>query len=614
MYVELYIVIFVLEAFSMLCPHCGRWNRETLPKCFYCGYDFAALQKNSINGTDAKPSPEASSAVIYSISPDGVNSSPRPDEKDMLAREMQSFHSRRKRGEDQQSRIRQEVAASSGMHTTRSVRYDTQESSNPSEPADMNIPVPVQGSFTETAEAPSFKRNIPPSNEPDSDDPSDSQPLWSDDFNSRPRAKGMYKYRMKHVHLFGARRFFSAAAVITILAALLFVGYHYILLPALSHQSDTEETKAEVIPSILNDMAAHTVRIPADEGAQIYIKELRKSYIAAGGYAEFTVADYVWYELESNIESETMEVSLTPYIKTSAGEQKLLDTINYTIEIPLSPLVLVSPDTDYTEVSTSPYNVQFRVAQNSSVFINGEDYSSYVNTRDGYISYNAQVSAIGENRIEIVVNCQYYRQNKKTIILYRAPQDIPLELDSTLGDTSAFDTMTIRGTTLPGVTLSIGTAYEDLNTEELNTRGKFSFKAKFTKIGTNDIIIRVEKDGLYSELIKKVYYVPYASTYTPKAWPMDSANYIDFLNNTNMRVSRTQIYVCIGTITEILSGKPQLALMDTGTDGSERLVLLENMSGETWEVGGRYRVYADAYGIYDGKPRLVGRYTYGVKN
>ena len=50
--------------------------------------------------------------------------------------------------------------------------------------------------------------------------------------------------------------------------------------------------------------------------------------------------------------------------------------------------------------------------------------------------------------------------------------------------------------------------------------------------------------------------------------------------------------------------------MDTGTEGSERLVLLENMSTDVWEVGERYRIYADAYGIYDGKPRLVARYTY----
>ena len=78
-----------------------------------------------------------------------------------------------------------------------------------------------------------------------------------------------------------------------------------------------------------------------------------------------------------------------------------------------------------------------------------------------------------------------------------------------------------------------------------------------------------------------------------------------------MRVARTQSYLCQGTIVEILSNKPQLALMDTDeSEGGERLVLLENMSSDTWVVGERYRVYADAYGVYDGKPRLVGRYTY----
>ena len=105
--------------------------------------------------------------------------------------------------------------------------------------------------------------------------------------------------------------------------------------------------------------------------------------------------------------------------------------------------------------------------------------------------------------------------------------------------------------------------------------------------------------------------MPYSSTYTPKAWPMDATNYIEYLNNTAMRVARTQIYLCQGTIVEILSNKPQLALMDTDeSEGGERLVLLENMSSDTWVVGERYRVYADAYGVYDGKPRLVGRYTY----
>ena len=600
----------------MICPQCGRWNRDTLPVCFYCGSKILIPSSNGASSDEqdaAAVDIVPSSSVIYKVSESSTSAVPRPDEKDMLAREMQSFHSRRKRGEAQQRRIRQAASDAEKIHTTRSIRYGSEKAPSFSGETKDAGRLSEQPDRPISPAAPSFSRNLPQFSDDDMEDLPEYQPLWSDDFRPRPRAKGMSKYRMKHVHVFGIRRFLPTLSIFVIVAALLAAGYYFVLLPYLSRQDDLPAATTEIIPSILNDMAAHTIRIPADDGSQIYIKELRKSYISTGGFVEFTVADYIWYELESDIQDETMDVELTPYIKTSTGEQKLLDTIHYTIEIPLSPLVLVSPDTEYTEVSTSPYNLQFRVAQNSSVFINGEDYSSYVNTRDGYISYNAQVSAIGENRIEIVVNCQYYRQNKKTIILYRAPQDIPLELDSTLGDTSAFDTMTIRGTTLPGVTLSIATGYENLDISELSTRGKFSFNAKFITIGTNDIIIRVEKDGLSSELVKKVYYVPYASTYTPKAWPMDAANYIDFLNNTSTRVSRTQIYVCIGTITELLSGKPQLALMDTGTDGSERHVLIENMSGETWEVGGRYRVYADAYGIYDGKPRLVGRYTYDVK-
>ena len=95
---------------------------------------------------------------------------------------------------------------------------------------------------------------------------------------------------------------------------------------------------------------------------------------------------------------------------------------------------------------------------------------------------------------------------------------------------------------------------------------------------------------------------------------MDAANYIDFLNNLDYRVEHTQKYLCEGVIVEILSSKPQLALMNVGTESTERLVLIENMSSDTWVVGERYRVYADAYGVYDGKPRLIGRYTYLPKN
>ena len=591
----------------MRCPQCGRWNRATLPQCFYCGAALPAPAQE--NAPEASPDlPKPSSTVIYTVDQDGMRTAPSPDAHDTLAKEMQSFHVRRKRGEEQQRRILRETAQEGlSPATTRSVRVEAESAPLYAAPIQEAIEngVPEGHVRPGAIPAPKFTRNIPHYGE---DATLEDQPLWSDERYSHGQRSA------RHVQMYGLRRFFPYLAVLLIALAVAAAGYQFLLRPLLDRQPEENVSQVEIIPSLLGDMAAHTIRIPAEEGAQIYVKELRKSYIVTGGYAEITVADYTWYELNSTIEEATMEVTLTPYIKTSAGEQKLMDVITYVIEIPLSPLTLVTPDTEFLEVSTSPYNIRFRVAQNSTVFINGEDYSSYVNTQDGYISYNALVATIGHNIIEIVVNCQYYRQNKKTITLYRAPQDIPLELSATLGNTSANQTMEIRGTTMPGANLYIESEYINLNTSELTSYGNFSFDAVFRKIGNNTITIVAEKDGLKTTLKKDVYYVPYASTYTPKAWAMDATNYLDFLNNLNTRVARTQIYECIGTITEILSTKPQLALMDTGTEGSERLILLENMSTDTWEVGERYRVYADAYGIYDGKPRLVARYTYRPRN
>lgn len=600
----------------MKCPQCGHWNRATLEKCFYCAAPLPIPDQqaeSNIWRNENSTVPKAPTTVIYSVD-NNDRTMPRPDERDILAGEMQSLMERRKRGEEQQRRIRSQLIADGYAPTSRSIHTQARPAHLYEEIDDREAQALLEDQGLHADAYP-----VTPLQEPaqydDFEEPPAYQPLWDDSYRPRPRAHGMSPRRMRHVRSFGLWRILPYFAIVLLVAALLACGYLFIIKPARDNPQPTLQDQAIISSSILNDMAAHTILIPAEEGAQIYIKELRKSYIVTGGYATVEVPDYQWYELDNTIDTPTLDVTLTPYIKTSAGEQKLMDTITYTIDVPLSPITLVTPDTTYSEVSTSPYVIKFRVEQNSTVYINGEDYSSFVNTQDGYISYNATVQAIGENNFEIVVNCQYYRENRITLTLYRAPQDIPLELSSTLGSTSANNLMTIRGTTIPGATITISSPYQDLDTSSLNTTGDFSFSAKFDKIGTNAIVITAEKDGHSATLTKEVYYVPYASTYTPKAWPMDATNYIEYLNNSATRVARTQIYLCQGTIVEILSSKPQLALMDTDeSESGERLVLLENMSSDTWVVGERYRVYADAYGIYDGKPRLVGRYTYEPLN
>ena len=62
-----------------------------------------------------------------------------------------------------------------------------------------------------------------------------------------------------------------------------------------------------------------------------------------------------------------------------------------------------------------------------------------------------------------------------------------------------------------------------------------------------------------------------------------------------------------------LSEQPQIAVVDTGKNGTEQLAAIENKSLETWKLGGSYRIFADASGLYDAMPLLVGRYTYIVE-
>ena len=603
----------------MKCPQCGRWNRASLNRCFYCAHDLPVQDieetqnwKNKQENSQ-KSMPQGSATILYEVDDETGRAIPRPDERDLLARDMQSLHVRRKRGEEQMRQVQQHSAQSGYVPPTHSVGQQGSLFSNYEEVTEEEM----QGLEPEGEVRPDAIRVQPRSTFHDDYDATyhlrDQQiPLY----DSVPRQSRIYSpiSRRSRRRGLGLRRFLPVLSVLFILISLSLCAWLFIIRPSLENQEPPLQEQVRITATIFDDMAAHTIDIPAPEGSQIYIKELKKSYIVTGGYASITVTDYTWYELKNDIDQPTMDVTLTPYIKTSAGEQKLMDKITYTIDIPLSPITLITPDTTYVEVSTSPYLIQFEVEQNSIVTINGVDYSSFVNTQNGKISYNATVPAVGVNEFIIEVQCEYYRKNTVTLKIYRAPQDVPLELDPTLGSQSADVNMTIKGTTIPGATITVASPHTNLNTSTLSATGNFSFEAIFNKIGTNVITIVAEKDGLRTELNKEVYYVPYSSTYTPKAWAMDSAGYIEYLNNVDLRVSRTQIYLCEGEITQIVSHKPQLAIMDTDpSPESERLVMLENMSSETWTVGQSYRVYADAYGVYNGMPRLVGRYTYPPK-
>ena len=195
--------------------------------------------------------------------------------------------------------------------------------------------------------------------------------------------------------------------------------------------------------------------------------------------------------------------------------------------------------------------------------------------------------------------------------LYREPQEIPLDLAADTYTSTTLQTLEISCTTLPGATVDVLSDHTDLNITDLASTGEFSFYAVFNEIGDNTITITASYPGKKTTVVNYViYYVPTASVYSAKAWPLSSAEYSELVGNITYRAEHNQVYVVMAPLAYIVSDKPQMGVFYTSDDGKSQPVLVENFTKTTWQVGTYYRIYADAYGTYDGMPWLCGRYTY----
>ena len=429
-------------------------------------------------------------------------------------------------------------------------------------------------------------------------------------------------------------RFFLSAAIFLLCCAIvgaggLFAARKYIEQQGLQKRADSD-THVEVTATTVDGLPAHTLTIYGKENATVYLREMQSSYVIADGKIEVTVPDYMWYDTESStfatpVETDTMDVTITPFIRYSQeGDQYQLDPIQFTIDVPLSQIYLLNPSTIRAEVGVSIYEVRINVEPGSTVIIDGTNVSTLIR-ETGNVSKNVQVLPVGDNTISISVKSKYCRENKMEVTLYREPQEIPLELDATVLVEWNYEPITnekyaaasdeerakmqrpsIGGTMLPGATIHVDFPHENLSVDSVN--GKFTFNPLFSSLGNNDVVIRASYEGKKDAVITHtVYYMPNADIYTRRAWDLN-AQYTDLINYINIR--KGTIYMGIGTVERIISTAPQMAIMNIGTDTFEKRIMIENSSKTTWAVGEKYRIYGEAYGLYDTMPRLTVRYTY----
>ena len=590
----------------MKCPECGLWNRASMPHCIQCG---APLNIDGAGRPAWKDTlKDATPGTKYLRADEFGQMDVTPDPRDSLAREMQELKERKAEGAALKESLARQRRGTPGVvvdsETTRTPpsRVDQARKENTIVLRRTSAGAEAEAREREARHRVRFMDDTGVFVEPRTYDPlgpatiSASSPTWSPE-------------RRRDTH--GKHGALKVLMLLLLIGALGIGGYftwdHFFGATARME----EDSGAIVTASLLDGLAAHTILIPGEEGTMIYIRELHASYVVSGGFATVEVADHTWYDNLEGTLDETMDVTLTPFLKASAGKQTPLTPVTYSISIPLSPITLESPDSLRTVVSTTMSTIKIVVRPGSRVTVNGSNVSDTVSSETGEMSYNATVQPIGNNVFDIVVRSPYCRDNSISVVLYRAPQEIPLDL--AVGTYGATDSkiMKVTATTLPGAYVEVTTPHSDLDITNLDTTGKFSFNAIFDKIGDNTISISSSYPGKKTSVVEHtVYYLPPADEYTVKAWPLTPEGYSELLSNIAVRAERGQVYVVKGVVQYSISDKPQRVVINTSEDGKSQPVVVQNYTKIHWEVGTYYRIYADVYSSYNSMPWLNARYTY----
>ena len=600
----------------MKCPECGQWNRASMPHCIKCGAPLNIDEVSRLQWKDTLKDGGPSTAYLRADEFGQVDAT--PDNRDKLAGEMQDLKKRKREGAERQSRLSRQ----SSSRTAPEVIVTEETTSRTRKVTHDNMPltaVRVQPTIRDESlrrEESENRHRVRFMNE---------NGVFAESRTYDPIPVGGYSQGTGSWHLAGPLgkniaqpaekkhiflKILLVLAILAVIGAAGWFGYQYLSAgsePAINHDAIISASFDE------DGLPAHTILIPGEEGTTIYIKELHSSYVVTNGFATIEVVDHTWYDNVEGALDETMDVTLTPFLKTSAGRQSPLPLVTYQITIPLSPISLEYPESLRTTVATTMHPIRIKVRPGSRVIVNDkEDCSDSVNNETGELNYNAIVQPIGDNVYTFAVRSRYCREQTISVVLYREKQDLVLDLAPNTISTTNEDHMKVSAQTEPGAYVTISTPHTDLNTTDMDKSGNFYFYAVFDKIGYNTITINATHEGRSVTVNHEVYYLPNESIYSPKAWGLDAAGYSELLNNMPARIKNGQIYVIMGTVDHEEESKPQRVVIYTSEDGKSQPVVVEipRAMSKHLEIGHYYRIYADVTSSYNSMPVLTARYVH----
>ena len=397
--------------------------------------------------------------------------------------------------------------------------------------------------------------------------------------------------------------------------AVIGVGIYKLVFWIDSYQITRLYTRGEYTPTrneveMEDGRKGHALIFYGEDGDRVFLPEINECLSICGGIARLEIADSDWFG--SNVdEYARAEICFSPILVKENGKEIRLPNIEYEVEVPESPLRVVSPTNKDNSVVTSVYPIDLEVVYGSSVYINGEDLSEQVD-RSGALSVNVSVQPIGDNTYTVIVRTPRHKETRRDIVLYREKYDIEVELDTTVKNVSNETTMVVSGTCEPGASISVDTPYtvESLMLD-MNT-GQFSFIANFTQYGDNVVRFRATKPGRADAVVSfTVNYKPTLAAYGDKAWRLEKADYEQLCLLFEGWTGK--VFKCNGTIIDSwLEDDKKYMVMDVGTSEEQRLIVLENLTTLSPNFGPKYSAYADVTGRYLYKdsyyPLLAARY------
>ena len=356
-------------------------------------------------------------------------------------------------------------------------------------------------------------------------------------------------------------------------------------------------TRGEYTPTIntvtLDDgRIGHTIVFYGADGDQIFLPELQRSLSISGGVARITIADADWVDQDVS-EVEAANVVLSPVLIDEKGMRTQLPATALTVDVPDSPLEVISPAKDGLSIVTARYLLELQVVPGSTVLVNGEDVTDTVD-RSGLLSQNVNVYPIGDNVYTILVRTPKHHETRHEITIYREAFDIALELDTNVANTSSNEIMTISGTAEPGATITVETPYQEDSLIHDPETGRFQFIAKFSSFGDNPVRFRASMEGRKDAVISMtVNYKPTLAKYSAKAWKMDYAQLKRLYEQW-----AGQVFLCKGPVIDTFTENDvSYLVMDVGTEDEQQLVILENRSTtKSVNLGRSYTAYAHVSG------------------